>query len=143
MNNASRMQEIAVDVHEHVPFGELVRNVSDRVAELETALAARDEFIAVLGHELRNQVAPLVLLASSSTASGTPTAGSMRVDLLARLLQKLTATLDRVAEVSQLRQGKLQCVPYESISRRSPRTPPSASRRKRVSARASFTSARA
>jgi signal transduction histidine kinase len=77
--------------------------------ELEAALAARDEFIVVLGHELRNSVAPLVLLAEQFErpldASGPQLAARAR--LLTKHLRRLGVTVERVAELGQLREGRV------------------------------------
>jgi signal transduction histidine kinase len=81
---------------------------SRSVQELEEALAARDELIAVMGHELRNAMSPLVLLAAQFELM--PTADDMmkkKVAMLSRNLKTFTTTLDRIGEVSQLRAGKL------------------------------------
>jgi signal transduction histidine kinase len=88
--------------HERTPCG------SAR-ADLQERLAGRDEFIGALGHELRNTIAPLVLLADhfeQLTLSSEPQLGS-RVTMLSRNLRKLTATIDRLTEVASLRDGKL------------------------------------
>lgn len=78
------------------------------VAELEAALVARDELIAVMGHELRNAMSPLVLLAEQLQL--LPSADDLmkkRVALLSRTLRTFRDTVDRVGEVSGLRAGKL------------------------------------
>ncbi|MDQ3333624.1 MAG: HAMP domain-containing histidine kinase [Myxococcota bacterium] len=78
------------------------------VEKLREALAARDELISVVGHELRNSMAPLMMLAAHFEA--VPTADDMmrkKVAMLQRNLKTFLATLDRVTEVSSLRDGKL------------------------------------
>ena len=78
------------------------------VEELREALTARDELIAVMGHELRNAMAPLVLLAQQFEMM--PAVDDMmkkKVAMLSRNLKTFTTTLDRVGEVSGLRAGKL------------------------------------
>lgn len=83
-----------------------------KIQELTTALAARDSFIALVGHELRNSVAPMVLLAEQfSTLAEDPRVSPIvvsRMALLTRNLNKFVATIDRVAEVADLRRGKLR-----------------------------------
>lgn len=92
--------------HERAAFDAL-----QRVEELTDALAARDGFIAAIGAELRNSLAPLVLLAEQfealAHAATTPTLRS-RTALLTRYLRSFTTTIDRVTEVTHLREGKLQ-----------------------------------
>jgi signal transduction histidine kinase len=83
-----------------------------QIQELTSALAARDSFIALVGHELRNSVAPMVLLAEQfATLAEDPRASPVvvsRMAILTRNLHKFVATIDRVAEVADLRRGKLR-----------------------------------
>lgn len=78
-----------------------------RVDQLELAIVARDRFIAAVGHELRNTMAPLALLVESVSMSSDPAVLARRMDMLARNLKQLSATLDRVQDVAQLRSEKL------------------------------------
>lgn len=76
--------------------------------ELEDALAARDELIAVMGHELRNAMSPLVLLAAQfELMPATDDMMKKKFAMLSRNLKTFTGMLDRIGEVSQLRAGKL------------------------------------
>lgn len=63
----------------------------------------------MLGHELRNSIAPLALLAEhfEELALTSHPQLTAKVSMLSRNLHKLTATVDRLAEVSSLRAGKL------------------------------------
>lgn len=81
-------------------------------------VVARDEFIGALGHELRNSIAPLVLLTDhfEQLRVSDPVL-EPRVAMLSRNLKKLTATIDRLTEVSQLRTGKLE-LDYEHVDLR-------------------------
>ncbi|HEY4241829.1 MAG TPA: HAMP domain-containing sensor histidine kinase [Kofleriaceae bacterium] len=84
-----------------------------KVETLTCELAARDAFIAVVGHELRNSLAPLVLLAdhfdalAASGAAYDPSALPPKVAMLVKNLRKFGTTIDRVTEVAHLREGKL------------------------------------
>src|SRR5258706_3679863 len=86
-----------------------------QVQELTVALAARDRFIALIGHELRNTLAPMVLLAEQfgTLAEGSQPPGKLlaRVAMLTNNLNRLMATIGRIVEVSDLRRGKLQLAP--------------------------------
>jgi signal transduction histidine kinase len=86
-----------------------------RVQELTTALAARDRFIALIGHELRNSLAPMVLLAEQfgMLAEGSQPPGKLlaRVAMLTNNLNKVMATIGRIVEVADLRRGTLQLAP--------------------------------
>lgn len=84
---------------------------SSELEQLREALAARDELIAVMGHELRNAMAPLVLLgAQFELMPSTDDMMKKKVAMLTRNLKTFTGTLDRIGEVSQLRAGKLDLV---------------------------------
>jgi signal transduction histidine kinase len=83
-----------------------------QIQELTTALAARDRFIALVGHELRNSVAPMLLLAEQFAAlvedPGIRPVVASRSAMLTRNINKFVTTIERVAEVADLRRGKLQ-----------------------------------
>jgi signal transduction histidine kinase len=87
-------------------------DAAHRIAELTAELAARDSFISLVGHELRNSVAPMLLLAEQFAAvaqePGAPALVTSRAAMLTRNLQKFVTTVDRVAEVANLRRGRLQ-----------------------------------
>ena len=88
-----------------------------QIHDLTAALAARDGFLSVVGHELRNAVAPMLLLAEQfATLADDPAAPPLvasRVAILIRNLNKFVATVDRVAEIADLRRGKLRLEPSE------------------------------
>jgi len=89
---------------------ELATEASPTVDELRAAITARDELISVMGHELRNAVAPLVMLQAVFDAMPPATLDELmrkKLAMLTRNLKALTVTLDRVGEVSQLREGRL------------------------------------
>ena len=79
-----------------------------RVSELEAAVAARDRFIAAVGHELRNAMAPLVLLADAAREAAAGGPPDRRTEMLVRNLELLNRTVDRVSNVAQLRSEKLE-----------------------------------
>jgi two-component system, OmpR family, sensor kinase len=83
--------------------------------QLAGALAARDRFISVVAHELRNSLAPMSLLAEQfgTLAEGSQPPGKllMRVAMLTNNLNKLIATVGRIVDVTDLRRGKVQLAP--------------------------------
>ncbi|HSS01892.1 MAG TPA: HAMP domain-containing sensor histidine kinase [Kofleriaceae bacterium] len=87
----------------------------DQVQELTLALAARDRFLSLIGHELRNTLAPMVLLAEQfgMLAEGSQPPGKVlsRVAMLTNNLNKLMATIGRIVEVADLRRGKVPLAP--------------------------------
>jgi signal transduction histidine kinase len=86
-----------------------------RIAQLTAELAGRDNFIGVIGQELRNSVSPMLLVAEQlrrmADDPAAPVALASRVDTLNRNLGKLAATIERVAEVAELRRGTVQLAP--------------------------------
>ncbi len=97
------------DVEEKSPSSAEVRQ---QIEDLTAALAARDSFIALVGHELRNSVAPMLLLAEQFAVLATdpglrPTVAS-RAAMLTRNLNKFVTTVDRVVEVADLRRGRFR-----------------------------------
>lgn len=86
-----------------------------QIQELTEALAARDSFIGLVGHELRNSIAPMLLLAEQfevlARDAAAPPMVSSRAAMLTRALGKLVTTVDRVTEVAELRRGKLHLEP--------------------------------
>ena len=91
--------------------------VRGEVQELTAALAARDSLIAVMGHELRNSVAPMLLLAEQFEAlagePGVQPVVARRAATLTRNLHRFITTLERVAQVTDLRRGKVQLEPSQ------------------------------
>jgi PAS domain S-box-containing protein len=88
-----------------------------RLQELQRAVAARDEFIATVAHELRNPIAPLmfqVRLALNKVeplaASGAPVSVEwIRSQLggIEQRLHRVLETLDRLLDVSRLSSGRI------------------------------------
>ena len=77
------------------------------VEELREAVAARDELLSLLGHELRNAMAPLILLVPHFEAMPIDDINRTKVGMLSRNLRAFRDTVDRVSQVTQLRTGKL------------------------------------
>jgi PAS domain S-box-containing protein len=92
-----------------------------RLVELQHAVAARDEFIATVAHELRNPVAPLIFqlrLAIEKTehfaAANRTVPAEWAQSQLRRLeqrLHRLLETLDRLLDVSLLSIGRIDLQP--------------------------------
>ena len=75
-------------------------------------LASRDGFMALIGHELRNSIAPLLLLAEQLAEVAKdpviPAGVGTRIAMLTRNLHRCVTRIDRVAEIADLRRGKLR-----------------------------------
>lgn len=93
-----------------------------RIAELEAELVARDEFIAAIGHELRNPVSPvflhlerLVNAARHAKEGGVAASWLLpQLDAFSRRLQKFILVLDRILDVSRMRAGRVDLV-FEEV----------------------------
>jgi PAS domain S-box-containing protein len=85
------------------------RNEDERAARLaaEQANRAKDEFLAVLGHELRNPLAPIVTALQLIKLRGdTPSPREVRV--LERQVQQLMHLVDDLLDISRIARGKLE-----------------------------------
>jgi CheY-like chemotaxis protein len=76
--------------------------------ELEQAGRRKDEFLAMLGHELRNPLAP-ISLAVEMMQKPTPADDSIAWarDVIARQLGQLTRLVDDLLDVSRITRGKI------------------------------------
>jgi signal transduction histidine kinase len=82
------------------------------VRDVRDEIAMRDELLGLLDHELRNAVAPLLLLSDQLEAMpSTDDVLRARVGMLGRNLRSFITTLDRVAEIAQLRESALALAP--------------------------------
>ncbi|HSK78902.1 MAG TPA: MEDS domain-containing protein [Thermoanaerobaculia bacterium] len=88
---------------------ELERRVMDRTSELETALRGRDEFLAMLAHELRNPLAPIRNAAQVIQLLGsTDTHLSWARDVIDRQVRQLARLVDDLLDVSRVTRGKVE-----------------------------------
>ena len=96
----------------------------ERIAELQRAVAARDEFIATVAHELRNPIAPLmfqVRLSIDKTEhmerAGEAISAEWARGQLKRIehrLHRFLETLDRLLDVSRLSSGRID-LEFETV----------------------------
>jgi signal transduction histidine kinase len=92
-----------------------------RLQELQQAVAARDEFIATVAHELRNPISPLTFqlrLALEKAEQIAAGGDSVPVDWVQsqlrrveQRLHRLLETLDRLLDVSRLSTGRIDLQP--------------------------------
>jgi signal transduction histidine kinase len=82
----------------------------DRVVNAEADSRAKDEFLAMLGHELRNPLAAIsaasYLLDTTAPVGGDAAAPARRV--IARQLRHLTRLVDDLLDVSRVTTGKIE-----------------------------------
>lgn len=92
-------------------FTGLVRDVSDRKrieAELLAADRRKDEFLAVLAHELRNPLAPIAnALQVLKLAAGQPERVAALREVMERQTRQLVRLIDDLMDVSRITRGKL------------------------------------
>ncbi|WP_377161958.1 ATP-binding protein [Roseateles sp. UC29_93] len=81
---------------------------------LEAADRQKDQFLAMLAHELRNPIAPIRSAGDVLSRLGLPDERSTKmVDIIRRQVQTLTRLVDDLLDVSRITQGRveLQCGP--------------------------------
>ncbi len=97
-------------------FGTAVDIDDQKCAEVQARASnrAKDEFLAVLGHELRNPLAP-ILTALDLMAMSDPTVFKRERDVIERQVKHLAHLVDDLLDISRLTGGKieLQCEPIE------------------------------
>ena len=74
-------------------------------AEAESANRMKDAFLAMLGHELRNPLAPMVMALQVMRLRG---ATSREQDILERQVSHLTRLVDDLLDVSRITRGKIE-----------------------------------
>ena len=99
----------------------VLNSIRVHLQELQQAVAARDEFIATVAHELRNPIAPLTLqlrLAIEKSERFAADGESMSVEWvqsqlrrIEQRLHRLLETLDRLLDVSRLSTGRIDLQP--------------------------------
>ncbi len=84
---------------------QLERHVSERTSELEAALRARDELLAMLAHELRNPLAPIRNGLHILQRAGDRGAREQALEMIVRQVLHLSQVVDDLVEVSRLTRG--------------------------------------
>jgi signal transduction histidine kinase/CheY-like chemotaxis protein len=76
-------------------------------AQLTDEHRQRDNFLAMLAHELRNPLAPLVTSLAVLRLSGT-TGAHVQLDIMERQLRQLSRLVDDLLDVSRVKHGKIE-----------------------------------
>ncbi len=87
---------------------DLESRVSARTAELNAALGARDEFLAMLGHELRNPLAPIrnaTEVIRALTPPDSPVSASAAI--LDRQVSHMTRLVNDLLDIGRISQGQI------------------------------------
>jgi signal transduction histidine kinase/ActR/RegA family two-component response regulator len=74
----------------------------------EEANRRKDEFLAMLGHELRNPLATILSTADVVRADGTGERTGRAIDVVTRQAQHLTRVVNDLLDMSRIAQGKLE-----------------------------------
>lgn len=89
-----------------------ITDQQQRIASLHEADARKDEFLAMLAHELRNPLAPLTnALKLLERAEPLTDRGRSTVGLAQRQAHQLQRLVDDLLEVSRISQGKIELKP--------------------------------
>lgn len=87
---------------------ELELRVDARTAELNMALQAREEFLAMLGHELRNPLAPIRNATQVIRALTPPHSPiSANIAILDRQVSHITRLVDDLLDIGRITQGQI------------------------------------
>jgi PAS domain S-box-containing protein len=90
-------------------YADLERRVDERTAELAARDRHKDEFLAMLGHELRNPLAPIRNALEILKLEGVPAeARGQARELIGRQVQHLVRLVDDLLDVSRIMQGKIE-----------------------------------
>jgi signal transduction histidine kinase len=114
-NEELRRQTAELDRHTHELASSnerLMRAMAER-QEVERASEAKDEFLAMLGHELRN---PLSAISSAAALLGLPVVEANIVDraqqIIRRQTKQLTSIVSDLLEMSRAMSGKITLSPF-------------------------------
>ncbi len=99
LNETGEVEGVAVVVFE-------VTELARARREADAANRAKDEFLAMLGHELRNPLAPIVTALQLMEMRGTPSAGRER-EIIERQVRHMIGLIDDLLDVSRITQGKV------------------------------------
>jgi signal transduction histidine kinase len=104
-----RALSLETEIEEHAKAQKTVRlreeELRSQNERLTDALRAKDEFLAMLGHELRNPLAPMLTALELVRARGIE---SPEHDIIDRQLKHLAHLLDDLLDVARLVRGKIE-----------------------------------
>ena len=95
--------------------------VRDLLARLNKDVRMRDQFLAMLGHELRNPLNSIGYVAEFFSMSGdtlTPAQAQWGADVIGRQLRHLSRLLDQLLDVARVQRGKikLETAPVDMVA---------------------------
>jgi PAS domain S-box-containing protein len=101
---------VAVDVTEHVRNRQVLEHAnlerSALLAKLAEANSAKDEFLAMLGHELRNPLSPIVMALELMRVRGDTTTDKEQ-QIIKRQVDHMVRLVDDLLDVSRITRGRI------------------------------------
>ena len=102
-------RELLARVKVHLALAQLRRKLLDRAVEArraaEDATRAKDEFLAMLGHELRNPLSPIVTATRLLKVRGV---NGKEIQIIERQLRQLVRLVDDLLDVSRITRGTIE-----------------------------------
>jgi signal transduction histidine kinase len=102
-------RELLARVQVHLTLAQLRRKLLERAVEArhaaEQATRAKDQFLAMLGHELRNPLSPIVMAVKLMQQRGVDSKELLIID---RQLRQLVRLVDDLLDVSRITRGKIE-----------------------------------
>ncbi|HEU4727967.1 MAG TPA: ATP-binding protein [Kofleriaceae bacterium] len=107
----SGMMAVAVDITDQVRARQALEKISEErgrvLLALENANRAKDEFLAMLGHELRNPLAPIVTALELMSAKDGGTQRSAERSVIERQVNHVVRLVDDLLDISKITRGVL------------------------------------
>jgi signal transduction histidine kinase/CheY-like chemotaxis protein len=100
-------QEVANRAAAAVQNARLYRDLREALAQAEAASRAKDEFLAMLGHELRNPMAP-ILTSLELMRRRDPSAHQQERQVMERQARHLVRLIDDLLDVARIARGRVQ-----------------------------------
>jgi PAS domain S-box-containing protein len=104
------LMAVAVDITEQVAARRVLERAhaerDELLRELESASRAKDEFLAMLGHELRNPLSPILTALQLMRMRGDRRGDRERA-IIERQVQHLVALVDDLLDISRITRGKI------------------------------------
>ena len=105
-------RELMARIETQLKMGRQRRAAEEARATAEEATRAKDEFLAMLGHELRNPLAPILTTLQVMQLRGSNVFEQERA-LIDRQVRHVVRLVDDLLEVSRIARGKISARPFD------------------------------